>query len=113
MRCHFAGAKVVHRNKGEVLWLQVKITCVLVVNTFVAPASAQHIDRVRRQGSPAAMLAAHPPGHPCRSPLPVRTPHPPTAFVVMPAAIMKRRPAPRIMRLPVPAAVGVNPMAPI
>lgn len=57
------------------------------------------------------MIVRRAPGYPGRPPNPVRSPDPTAALVHLPAAIMKRGPAPRIIRLPKPSAVRVNPVA--
>src|ERR1035438_4962182 len=67
----------------------------------------------RRQRRPAADIPARPPRHPGRPPDAVGRPHPSAARVQLPAAIVKRRPAPGVVRLPKPPGVRVNPMAAI
>src|ERR1043166_1497749 len=67
----------------------------------------------RGQGSPPAIRVMMPPCYPGWTPDPVGHPDPTPARMGLPTAIMKGRPAPGIVRLPVPAAIGVNPATPI
>src|SRR5581483_6932120 len=82
----------------------------------VAPmleANSGHKVCRRRQWRPAAVICRVPPTHPGRSPNMVRPPAPAAVFVIEPAAIMKRRPAPGIVGPPIPSAICVDPAAAI
>src|ERR1041384_2857452 len=63
-----------------------------------------------RDRRPAAVIAGATPDHPGRSPDRVRRPDPAAAVVQIPSAIMEWRPTPRVIRLPIPSAIRVNPM---
>src|SRR5437016_10521649 len=59
------------------------------------------------------MIALGAPGNPGRPPNSIRSPDPAATIMQLPAAIMKRGPAPGIIRLPEPSGIGINPMAAI
>src|SRR5205823_5463505 len=63
----------------------------------------------RRQRRPAAVRVGIAPGYPGRTPRRVRRPDPAAGRAAIPAAIMKGRPAPGIIGLPIPAAVAPEP----
>ena len=67
-------------------------------------------DRKWRQRRPAAIIICVTPRHPRWCPHGVRPPAPAEARITKPASVMKRR-VPGIVGFPIPAAVGVNPMA--
>src|SRR5437763_1098793 len=56
------------------------------------------------------MTVIHAPGDPGWSPDRIRNPDPTATFVHVPTAIMKSGPAPGVIRLPIPAGIGVNPV---
>ena len=62
------------------------------------------------QWSPAIITASTSPRYPSRSPNIVWYPHPSVKIIVEPAAIMKRRPAPRIIRYPRVAVLCRDPV---
>src|SRR6185369_788747 len=62
------------------------------------------------QRRPAKVTATRTPANPGRSPARIRPPDP-VVSIVVPATIMERRPTPRVVGSPVPAAVRVNPVA--
>src|ERR1019366_10227634 len=78
-----------------------------------APAHAQAELGVRRQGGPAAAVAARPQGNPGRSPDSIRRPDPAAPWMGIPPPIVERRPAPGLAGLPIPPGIAVNPVAPI
>src|SRR5262249_5760019 len=43
---HLARTKVVHSDKGKVIWLQAKVIPVFIIHAAMTPASARHIIRV-------------------------------------------------------------------
>src|SRR6185369_10222367 len=65
----------------------------------------------RRQRCPATVAAGLAPANPGRAPYAIRAPHPAVARIFTPAAIMERRPTPRLIRVPIPTAVGPGPVA--
>src|ERR1700761_7993490 len=64
-----------------------------------------------RQRRPAKMRGRFPPDHPGWAPIISRLPHPSKRRIVCPPAVMNRRPAPRIRRIPIPAIVRPLPLA--
>src|SRR6267154_2064985 len=66
---------------------------------------------MRRKWRPTAMLTLASPDNPRGSPHTVRHPNPPATRMQIPSAIMERRPAPGIIRLPEPSRIGPYPMA--
>src|SRR6185437_3525155 len=77
----------------------------------IGEAEARTVTGRGRQWRPAAVIVVISPGNPGWSPDRVGRPAPAPVPIVEPAAIMKRRPAPGIIRDPAPAAIGVGPMA--
>jgi hypothetical protein len=77
-----------------------------LVNRDVIAADAH----ARRQRRPAIIAAAIAPADPGRPPLLVGNPGPAIIIIVEPAAIMKRSPAPFIIRHPGVAIFGYHPM---
>jgi len=71
----------------------------------------EHKTTARRQRRPADVAAAHTPANPSRRPLNARHPNPGIGRVIDPVAIMVTSPRPRLIALPIPAAVGPNPRA--
>ena len=71
----------------------------------VAEAHAADIAGFRRQRGPAAVVPLGTPTHPRRSPSQTRCPEPAGASMMIPAAVVKRGPAPRVVRVPIPAVV--------
>src|SRR5438128_350683 len=65
----------------------------------------------RQQRRPAAITAAIAPRNPRRSPLNVRHPDPAVGIVISPAAVVVACPRPRLVALPIPAAVRPYPLA--
>src|SRR5712672_1066882 len=57
------------------------------------------------------MISLAAPGDPGRPPDTVRHPDPAAAGMQMPAAVMEGSPTPRIVRLPEPSGIAVNPVA--
>src|SRR5262249_25577753 len=56
-----------------------------------------------------ATISRIPPGDPGGTPGSVGRPDPTTAIMQIPSAIMEWRPAPGIIRSPIPAAIGIHP----
>src|ERR1019366_2994865 len=103
-------AKVAKGDEGEGADAEAEVEVGPHPDTIEAPAQPYVEISVGRQRSPAASVPARPPGHPGRPPDPVGRPNPAAARVLIPAAIVKRRPAPRIVGLPKPSRIGVNPV---
>jgi len=64
-----------------------------------------------RQRSPATIGIRVAPRHPRRRPVVSGNPHPANTVVPVPAAVVERRPTPRIGRVPIPSSVGVEPVS--
>jgi hypothetical protein len=64
---------------------------------------------VRRSRRPSAIAASHTPTHPGWSPLHTGNPNPSVIRCLIPIAVMVTGPTPRLVALPVPAAIGPNP----
>ncbi len=103
--------EIMDADEGEMIRVQTKIKTYTNANAIIMPSGAKIENGMRRQRSPAASVSGRAPGDPCRTPDPVRAPDPTAMRVRIPAAIMERRPSPGISRSPVPAAIGVNPIA--
>src|SRR5688572_11902639 len=77
----------------------------------VTKANARAIHGMRRQRRPAAIIAVAAPTHPRRAPGAIGNPYPAARTMIIPAAIMEGSPAPRIIRMPIPAGGGPLPTA--
>jgi len=64
---------------------------------------------VRRSGRPSTIAASHTPTHPGWSPFHSRNPNPSIIRCLIPIAVMVAGPAPRLVALPIPAAISPNP----
>src|SRR5881396_3775444 len=97
-------------DEGEVIQRQAEVEVDSHGDIVEAePLSDDEVSSERQRG-PATMGVRVTPADPGRGPDPVREPDPPTGRMQVPAAIMKWRPAPRIIRVPVPTEIAVNPM---
>src|ERR1041384_1823982 len=81
--------------------------------TVVREPNSWRITGQGRQGGPAAIIVGVSPGNPGGTPNCVRRPAPAQAVMLEPAPIMEWRPAPGIIREPVPTVISINPMAAI
>lgn len=97
--------KIVYSYEGEMFRVQAEIKTDSYMHSVITPAAAKVINRVRRQGRPAAGVTSGAPGDPRRTPDSIRAPNPAGMRVHIPPAIVERRPAPGIIRVPVPAAI--------
>src|SRR6266850_3468767 len=98
-------AKTPCRNKGEATRSDWEIEIESDRVTPVSETKARPETSRRRQGRPAAIVIRISPGYPGRRPNTVRLPAPTQMSMTEPTAIVERRPAPRIIRQPVPAAI--------
>ena len=101
--------KIVVGHKREAIPRQAEREARAARTTIVGEAHARRVTGRRRQRCPAAIRIRIAPAHPRRGPGRSRHPAPAPARVRIPPAIMERRPAPRIIRIPIPAAVGPFP----
>src|SRR5438876_3343459 len=90
---------------------QPKIDAKPDVDAVAIEAAPGNKNRCWRQRRPAAVSRGLPPTYPRRPPTSVWNPKPSYARIRTPAAIMKRRPTPGVIRVPIPAAVAPEPMA--
>ena len=100
-------------HEAEEVQAQPKIEINDNVNAFKDPA-AVHKERAWRQRRPTnkSVVIGMPPDHPSRRIIVARHPYPPR-YGVGPPSVVKRKVAPRIIRLPAPAGVGIFPMSSI
>src|SRR6202022_1156209 len=91
-------------DKGILVWADV----VIVIGPFV-DASALIESRFRRQGPPADVIVAFPPGNPRRCPLIARNPNPANSAQARPPSVVIGGPAEWLLGNPGPAGIGVNP----
>ena len=105
-----AFGEMIRSHEGEAADFQPEIKPDADARAAIEKSEARTIDAEWREGRPAAVFAAGTPRHPRRRPDGVRPPAPAEARMTEPAAVMKRR-APRVIGIPIPAAVGINPVA--
>ena len=103
-------AKIPRRHEREKIHAQAEIKIGADGRAVVENSHACPISRARRQRRPAAIIIRVTPRHPRRRPDRVRPPAPAAARIVKPASVVKCRSAPRIIRKPIPARIGVDPM---
>lgn len=104
-------AEMVIGNKGVAFRTQPKAKGKSHGPTIIGEAETGAIIGAGRQGGPAAVSVGVTPAHPGGSPNHVRPPAPPDPTMPEPAAIVERRPTPRVIRIPIPARIGINPTA--
>ncbi len=102
-------AKMIRRDKRETAGVQPEIKVGRHSQAAVRKSDSRTIHGQRRQRRPAAVIVAGTPSHPRWRPHGVGIPAPAEPGMAEPAAIVKRR-APRIIRIPIPAIIRINPM---
>src|SRR5438132_1344971 len=102
--------KIMQGDEGKVVRSQAKVEVQPYANAIETPTQTHIKIRMWRHRGPPAMLSGSAPDYPGRRPDCIGHPHPAAALMHMPASIMKRSPAPGVVRLPVPAAIGINPV---
>ena len=106
-------AEVAKTDEGKGADAEAKVEARPHTDAIVAPAQPQIEVSVRWQRRPTTGVPTRPPRYPGRPPDAVGRPDPAAARVLIPAPIVKRRPAPRIVGLPKPPGVAVNPVTAI
>src|SRR6185369_16179315 len=102
-----------NRNEVVILMTQAEVETKSHMGVEISETKTGPVARLGRQRRPAAIVTGHAPANPSRPPTGVWRPDPTDVPMVVPAAIMERRPAPGIIGQPIPAAVGVKPAAAI
>src|SRR4051812_12854607 len=98
------------RNEREMLVAQTEVKTEPDIAIPVSEAHSWPHVATGRQRRPAAIVARTAPRHPARAPGVIRSPHPAYPRSAVPAAIMERRPTPRIIGVPVPSATRIKPV---
>ena len=104
-----AMVKIVEGHKRETIPRQAERKTRAARIAKIGEAHARRVTRRRRQRCPAAIRIRRAPAHPRRSPFRSRHPAPAPTRMRIPTTIVKRCPAPRIIRIPIPAAIGPLP----